>query len=162
MPAGVRRAHVGRVLRKDLPRVRLRNGVSVRGVPRHFAKRKTLGSLPGQRRDQLSRISSAVCYVFTTIFICVCFRSVFLCLLSPRAFSHSPWPHYSQGCNSDRDCAEYEWCASNFNNLRCGRNLESFKRHVQLGHEYGRYNPLKYWNLNYLACFSKSSLDGSM
>ena len=141
---------MGRVLRKDLPRVRLPNGVSVCGVHRHFEKRNTLGSLPGQCRDQMSMISSAVCYVFTTILICICVGSLFLCLISPRKCSHSPWPNYSQGCNSDRDCAEYEWCASNFNYLRCGRKLESFTRHIQLGHGYGRYNPLTRWHLSFV------------
>ena len=60
MPTGVRRAHVGHVLRKDLPRVRLQNEVSVCGVHRHFEKRKTLGSLPGQCRYELPKISPGV------------------------------------------------------------------------------------------------------
>ena len=130
---------MGRVLRKDLPRVRLQNGVSVCGVPRHFGARKTLGLSPGQRRYELSRISSGVCY-----------GCLFLWLISPRACSHSPRHNYSQSCNSDRDCAEYEWCASNFNYQRCCRNVEPCTRHIQIGHEYDRFNRWKYWHLSFL------------
>ena len=79
MPTGVRRAHVGHVLRKDLPRVRLPNGVSVRGVSRHFEERKPLGLSPRQCRYEFSRISPGVCY-----------GCLFRWLISPRACSHSP------------------------------------------------------------------------
>ena len=60
MLAGVPRVHVGTLLRKDLPRVRLQNGVSVRGVHRHFEERKTLGLSPGQCRYELPKISPGV------------------------------------------------------------------------------------------------------